>query len=41
MVASVWKVNPTGSTFTAGLPEDVARHLQETAWQTAQSYHKR
>jgi hypothetical protein len=41
MVASVWKVNPIGSTFTAGLQEDVSRHLQEIAWQTAQSYHGR
>ena len=31
MVASLWNVNPVGSRFTAGLPADVARHLQEVA----------
>jgi hypothetical protein len=41
LVASVWNVNPVGSKYTAGLPEDVARHLQTVAWQTSQSYHAR
>lgn len=41
LVASVWNVNPVGSTFTAGLPADVARHLQQVAWDTARSYHGR
>jgi hypothetical protein len=41
MVASIWKVNPVGSKFTAGLPADVARHLQEVAWATANKYHAR
>jgi len=41
IVASVWRVNPVGSKFTGGLSEEVARHLQEVAWQTSQSYHMR
>ena len=41
IVASVWRVNPVGSKFTDGLSEEVARHLQEVAWQTSQSYHMR
>jgi len=41
LVASVWNVNPVGSKFTAGLPADVARHLQQVAWETSQSYHRR
>lgn len=41
MVASVWNVNPIGSKFTSGLPADVARHLQEVAWETARRYHGR
>lgn len=41
LVASVWNVNPVGATFTAGLPADVARHLQEVAWETTRSYHGR
>ena len=41
LVASVWNVKPVGSTFTAGLPADVARHLQQVAWDTARSYHGR
>ena len=41
MVASIWNVNPVGSTFTAGLPADVARHLQEVAWETTRRFHGR
>jgi hypothetical protein len=41
LVASVWNVNPVGSKYTAGLPADVARHLQTVAWETARSYHGR
>lgn len=41
MVASVWNVNPVGATYTAGLPADVARHLQQVAWDTVRGYHKR
>lgn len=41
LVASVWNVNPVGNKYTAGLPADVARHLQTVAWETARSYHGR
>jgi len=41
LVASVWNVNPVGSKYTAGLPADVARHLQTVAWETVRSYHGR
>ncbi len=41
LVASVWNVNPIGSKYTAGLPADVARHLQTVAWETVRSYHGR
>lgn len=41
MVASVWNVNPVGSRYTAGLSSEVARHLQEIAWETSQRYHAR
>ena len=41
MVASIWNVNPVGSKFTSGLPADVARHLQEVAWETTRRYHGR
>jgi hypothetical protein len=27
-----------GNTYTAGLPADVARHLQAVAWETVQSF---
>jgi len=39
VLASVFKVNPVGNTYTAGLPADVAAHLQAVAWATAQKYH--
>jgi hypothetical protein len=39
VVASVFKTNPVGSTYTAGLPADVAAHLQAVAWETAQAFH--
>lgn len=41
MLASVWDVNPIGSRHTAGLPPEVARHLQEVAWETTRRYHAR
>lgn len=41
LVASIWNVNPVGSKYTAGLPTDVARHLQEVAWETTRTYHAR
>lgn len=39
MLASVFQVNPIGNTYTAGLPADVATHLQTVAWETAQKFH--
>jgi hypothetical protein len=39
VLASVYKVNPIGNKYTAGLPAEVAQHLQTVAWQTAQSFH--
>jgi hypothetical protein len=39
VMASVYKQNPIGNTYTAGLPKDVAAHLQKVAWETAQTFH--
>lgn len=39
VMASVFKQNPVGSTYTAGLPADVAAHLQNVAWETSQKFH--
>ena len=39
VTASVYKVNPVGLKYTAGLPADVAAHLQAVAWETAQAFH--
>lgn len=39
IAASLYKVNPVGNKYTAGLPADVAAHLQQTAWDTAQAFH--
>ena len=39
VAASVYKVNPVGLKYTAGLPADVAAHLQAVAWETAQAFH--
>jgi hypothetical protein len=41
VAASLYKVNPVGSAFTAGLPADIAAHLQSVAWETAQAFHAR
>jgi hypothetical protein len=38
-MASVYKMNPVGNKYTAGLPADVAAHLQAVAWETAQTFH--
>lgn len=38
VMASVFKQNPVGNTYTAGLPADVARHLQQVAWDTVSSF---
>ena len=39
VVASVYKTNPKGLKYTAGLPADVAAFLQGVAWDTAQAFH--
>jgi hypothetical protein len=39
VVASVYKTNPKGLKYTAGLPPDVATFLQNVAWDTAQAFH--
>jgi hypothetical protein len=39
VLASVYKINPIGSKYTAGLPADVAKHLQTIAWETSQQFH--
>jgi hypothetical protein len=31
VIASVYRINPVGNTYTAGLPADVVSHLQATA----------
>ena len=41
VLASVFGVSPVGNTYTAGLDPAVARHLQQTAWETVRAYHKR
>jgi len=38
-VASVYKTNPVGLKYTAGLSPEVAAHLQSVAWETAQAFH--
>jgi len=39
VMASVYKQNPMGNSYTADLPKDVAAHLQKVAWETAQAFH--
>ncbi len=39
VVASVYKTNPKGLKYTAGLPTEVATFLQGIAWDTAQAFH--
>ena len=39
VLASVYKANPVGLKYTAGLPADVAAHLQAVAWETSQAFH--
>ena len=39
VAASVYKVNPVGLRYNAGLPAEVAAHLQAVAWETAQVFH--
>ena len=39
VLASVYKQNPVGNKYTAGLPADVAAHLQAVARDAAQTFH--
>ena len=39
VMASVYKLNPVGNKYTAGLSPEVALHLQSVAWETAQAFH--
>jgi hypothetical protein len=39
VVASVYKLNPVGLTYTAGLPPEVATHLQTVAWESSRAFH--
>jgi hypothetical protein len=38
VMASVYGISPVGNSYTAGLPADVAAHLQATAWETVQGF---
>jgi len=38
VLATVYGPSPVGNTYTAGLPPDVAAHLQATAWETVQAF---
>lgn len=39
VLASIYRRNPVGNPYTAGLPADVAAHLQQVAWDTVQAFH--
>ena len=39
VAASVYKTNPVGLKYSAGLPADVVAHLQGVAWETSQAFH--
>jgi hypothetical protein len=38
VLASLFKQNPVGNTYTAGLPAETAKHLQQVAWDTVQGF---
>ena len=38
VLASVYGASPVGNRYSAGLPADVAAHLQAVAWETVQAY---
>lgn len=38
VMATLFKTSPVGNTYTAGLPADVAQHLQAVAWETVQTF---
>ena len=37
-MAGLFKTSPVGNPYTAGLPADVAAHLQTVAWETVQAF---
>ena len=37
-MATLFKKSPVGNPYTAGLPADVAQHLQAVAWETVQAF---
>ncbi len=37
-MATLFKKSPVGNSYTAGLPADVAQHLQQVAWDTVQGF---
>lgn len=39
VLASVYKINPIGNKYAAGLSPEVATHLQTVAWETSQAFH--
>lgn len=39
VLASVYKINPIGSKYAAGLAPEIAKHLQTVAWETSQAFH--
>lgn len=39
VLTSVYKINPIGNKYAAGLSADVAKHLQTVAWETSQQFH--
>ena len=41
ILASVYGVSPVGNAYVAELDADVARHLQQVAWETVRAYHQR
>ena len=38
VMASVYRLNPVGNSYTAGLPADVAAHLQAVAAETVRDF---
>jgi len=36
--ASLLGKSPVGNAYTAGLPADIAAHLQQVAWETVKEY---
>jgi hypothetical protein len=38
--AALFRKSPVGLSYTAGLPADVAKHLQEMAWETVGEFYR-